>query len=277
MPGDPACAGVHNGALRTPIWGIKMTGALMDTTRQACRLSLLAAVSATAFCHPALATPFIDVRSFWSARLLGWGSSLDGTISSEIPPTGIVITCDGYADIGCDNSLDVSHSVTHSLTEGYSSSASLVITNAGDTSPSGYLVFDANWSAFNPGGPEVGLSIDNAQQSASYSSTSSDSNDNLGYDFHSCSLPVLASQLGFGGPGAGFYFSTLSCGVVAPDADEAYIFVDLASLAPGDSVEYDNTLSISDSFNIPTPEPSGLAILGSAMFALAAFRRRPTG
>lgn len=276
MPGDPACAGVHNGALRTPIWGIKMTGALMDTTRQACRLSLLAAVSATAFCHPALATPFIDVRSFWSARLLGWGSSLDGTISSEIPPTGIVITCDGYADIGCDNSLDVSHSVTHSLTEGYSSSASLVITNAGDTSPSGYLVFDANWSAFNPGGPEVGLSIDNAQQSASYSSEVDGPYNTGGFgesDFHSCSLPAPAS----GYDGGDFYFSTLSCGVVAPDADEAYIFVDLASLAPGDSVEDHNTLSISDSFNIPTPEPSGLAILGSAMFALAAFRRRPTG
>ena len=248
-----------------------MTGALMDTTRQACRLSLLAAVSATAFCHTALATPFIDVRSFWSAGLLGWDSSFDGIITSAIP-TGIVITCDGYANNECENDLSVSHSVTHSLTEGYASTASLVVTNAGDTSLSGDLVFDVSWSAFNPGGPGVGLSIDNAQQSASYSSTSSDSNDNLGYDFHSCSLPVLASQLGFGGPGAGFYYTTLSCGVSAPDADEEYLFVDLSSLAPGDGAEYDNTLSISDSFNIPTPEPSGLAILGSAMFALAAFR-----
>jgi hypothetical protein len=242
----------------------KMTSALMDTTRQACRLSLLAAVSATAVCHTASATPFIDVSAFWAATLEG----------DEVP-TGIVITCDGNASNDCSNSLDVSHSVTHSLTETFSSSASLVITNAGDTSSSGELIFDVGWSAFNPGGPDIGLSIDNARQSASFSSESVGSSSGIGGDFHACSLPVPASQLGF--DGSGYNFTTLSCGVLAPDSDEAEFFVDLASLAPGDSVELDNTLSISDSFNIPTPEPSGLAILGSAIFALAVSRRRPTG
>jgi hypothetical protein len=235
----------------------------MDKTRQACRLSLLAAVSATAVCHAALATPFIDVSAFWSAVLEG-----------DAVPTGIVITCDGIASNECSNSLEVSHSVTSSLTESFSSSASLVITNTGDTSPSGELIFDVGWSAFNPGGPDIGLSIDNARQSASFSSESDGSSPGIGGDFHACSLPVPASQLGF--DGSGYNFTTLSCGVMAPDSDEAQFFVDLASLAPGDSVELDNTLTISDSFTIPTPEPSGLAVLGSAMFALAVSRRRPT-
>jgi hypothetical protein len=198
----------------------------------------------------------------------------DGTMAGDIP-AGIVITCDGYASDGCSNSLEVSHTVTHSLTEGYSSSASLVITNTGDTSSSGDLIFGVGWSAFNPGGPEVGLSIDNAQQSASFSSESDGTSDGIGGDYHACSLPVPASQVG--PDGSNYNFTTLSCGVLAPDSDEAEFFVDLASLAPGDSVELDNTLSISDSFNIPTPEPSGLAILGSAIFALAMSRRRPTG
>jgi hypothetical protein len=188
-----------------------MTVALRDTIRQACCHSLLAAVAATAVCHSALATPFIDVRASWSANLVGALLS-DGTISSEIP-TGIVIACDGYASNGCGNSLGVSHSVTHSLTESYSSSVSLVITNAGDTSPSGELVFDVGWSAFNPGGQEVGLSIDNTQQSASYSSEVDGPPFGIGEDFHSCSLPVPASQLGFGGPGAGYNFGS-SAGTV---------------------------------------------------------------
>jgi hypothetical protein len=239
-----------------------MTSALMDTTRQACRLSLLAAVSATAVCHTALATPFIDVSAFWAADLEG-----------DQVPTGIVITCDGNASNDCSNNLDVSHSVTRSLTETFSSSASLVITNTGDTSSSGELIFDVGWSAFNPGGPDIGLSIDNAGQSASFSSESTGSSPGIGVDSHACSLP--ASLLG--PDGSGYNFTTLSCGVLAPDSDEAEFFVDLASLAPGDSVELDNTLTISDSFNIPTPEPSGLAILGSAIFALAVSRRRPTG
>ena len=269
MPGAPASARVPNVAMRTLIGELKMTGTLMNTTRQACRLSLLAAVSATAFCHTALATPFIDVRASWSAYLEGIMAS-DGTMAGDIP-SGIVITCDGYASDGCSNSLEVSHTVTHSLTEGYSSSASLVITNTGDTSSSGDLIFGVGWSAFNPGGPEVGLSIDNAQQSASFSSESDGTSNGIGGDYHACSLPVPASQVYYGG------FTTLSCGVQSPDSDSAMLFVDLSSLAPGDSVEFDNTLSISDSFNIPTPEPSGLAILGFAMFALAAARRRPTG
>ena len=232
----------------------------MDTTRQVCRLSLLAAVSATAVCHSASATSFIDVSAFWAATLEG----------DEVP-TGIVITCDGNASNDCSNSLDVSHSVTRSLTETFSSSASLVITNTGDTSSSGDLIFGVGWSAFNPGGPDIGLSIDNARQSASFSSESVGSSPEIGEDSHACSLPVPASQVYYGG------FTTLSCGVQSPDSDSAMLFVDLSSLAPGDSVEFDNTLSISDSFNIPTPEPSGLAILGFAMFALAAARRRPTG
>jgi hypothetical protein len=239
-----------------------MTSALMDTTRQACRLSLLAAVSATAVCHTALATPFIDVSAFWAADLEG-----------DQVPTGIVITCDGNASNDCSNNLDVSHSVTRSLTETFSSSASLVITNTGDTSSSGELIFDVGWSAFNPGGPDIGLSIDNARQSASFSSESTGSSPGIGVDSHACSLP--ASLLG--PDGSNYNFTTLSCGVMGPDSDEAEFFVDLASLGPGDSVELDNTLSISDSFNIPTPEPSGLAILGSAMVALAVSRRRPTG
>ena len=241
-----------------------MTSALMDTTRQVCRLSLLAAVSATAVCHSASATSFIDVSAFWAATLEG----------DEVP-TGIVITCDGNASNDCSNSLDVSHSVTRSLTETFSSSASLVITNTGDTSSSGELIFDVGWSAFNPGGPDIGLSIDNARQSASFSSESVGSSPEIGEDSHACSLPVPASQVG--PDGSNYNFTTLSCGVLGPDSDEAEFFVDLASLGPGDSVELDNTLTISDSFNIPTPEPSGLAILGSAMVALAVSRRRPTG
>lgn len=196
------------------------------------------------------------MHSFRLANFVGFFAS-DGTGSNSIP-TGVAIACDA----GCGHSLSVSHTVTHSLIESYSSSASLVITNVGNISLSGSLWFEVSWTAFNIGG--AGISIDNARQSASFTSSSDTSGTppGIGDDFHSCSVPE---------PG---FPTDLSCSVDGADASEADLLVDLSSLAPGDSVEFDNTLTISDSFSIPTPEPSGLAILGAAIFAIALSRRR---
>lgn len=225
-------------------------------------LSLIAAIAATAVCHSANATSFIDVSSFWAQTTVG-----------DIP-AGVAITCDGdaypiwYGSAGCSGDMSVGHNFTSNVTETNSSSGSLLLTNIGGTPLSGDLLFDAGFSAFNPGGPEVGLGIDNAGKSASYSSILT----GLGYvlDEHACSLP--ASYLGYDYAG-GYNFSTLTCGVVAPDSSDVLLDVDLGSLAPGDTEEFTYSMSISDSFHLAL-EPSGLALLGSAMFALGVLRRR---
>lgn len=243
-------------------------------------LLVLVAITGAAASRPAAATPYIDVRSIWGAFFVPGLDLGTGTVNpSELPP-GLTITCGGDSAInanGCLASLSVNHTVTSNETSTASAFGTLTLKNTGTTPFTGSLIFPIDFSAFNPGGPEVGISIDNTSQSASFSSQvlggggtpASRIFSGEPSDQHSCSLP--ASQLGF--TGGGYNFSALQCGVQAPD--ESVAFVLLGPLSPGQSESLFGELSITDTFSVP--EPSVLGIMAPGLLALGLLCRRRRG
>lgn len=208
--------------------------------------SSLAAIPIIGVPAPASAKPYIDVSAFYDID------------TPEGLPSGFTETCGGS---GCDGELSVTHDFTTSIAETATLSGSATFTNTADTPYSGGFQIISEFSAFNgsSGGPEIGLSIDNASEAASFSSAVTGT---LALDTHSCSLPAEPSDRG--------YFSTLTCGVVAPDSSEQEY--DVSDLPAGGSLEFDWSIVITDSF-FGVPEPSGLAILGSGLLGLFALLR----
>jgi hypothetical protein len=231
-------------------------------------VALMAAVAS----QPAAATPYIDVNSNWSTLLVNQSGR------PESLPAGLSLTCTGTAVtmaspfIGCSDALTVNHAVTSNETSTVTHSGGILLTNTGTTPLSGVLRFQQNLSAFKPGGPMVGISIDYAGQSASYSSSVDSA------DFHSCSLP---QPLGVPPDGTFYSSNGLQCGVRSPDessngAGQSY------SLLPGQSQPVEGTsggfffvpdfLQISDAFFLP--EPSALAVVAPGLLALGLLYRR---
>jgi hypothetical protein len=220
-----------------------------------CLIGGFAAVVAMAASQPAAAA-FIDVRSNWSIFV-----NLGG------PPIPPGLTCNGEVDFSeCGGDfLTVNNFGSDSQ-----SSTSSTLTNTGPDP----VEFDLQFffSAFNPGGPEVGLSIDNTRQSASFSSLVSidfGGSPFLGYTVV-CSLPGIP---GTEGDGNSFLFSATECGVRSPDETDPNFRGFF--LLPGESVVFDGTLAISSTFaDAPAPEPSVLGLLTPALLALGLLRRR---
>jgi hypothetical protein len=214
------------------------------------------AVVAAAVSRPATATPFIDVTAIWEVDAsVGWYGPI---------PSDVSVTCGGDASGSgdCSDSLSVIRSVTHNETASVSRFGTVTLTNTG-TVPTGDFSVRVGWSAFNPGGPDVGLGIDNGQQSAFFESEVSISDNFLLFtgETHSCGVP--------GGPGD--LLSATTCGLSGPD--ESFVAWDISSLAPGESTTAFAPLSISDRFS-GIPEPTALSILGSGVVALGLLRRR---
>lgn len=212
-------------------------------------MPLLAGAPMLGVAQQASATPYIHVAAVYEIVTPGG------------LPAGIEESCGGD---GCDGWLSVIHDFTEDVTETASLSGSATFTNTAATPYSGGYPIYAYFSPFNPGGPEIGLSIDNASQAARFSSTVSGTIA-FAYGMQSCSVPAKP-----GGPG--FYFSAFTCGVGTPDLSDGDYFA-LPYLAPGGSVELDWSILITDSFSA-VPEPSGLAVLGSALLALGSLRSR---
>jgi hypothetical protein len=233
--------------------------------------SLLLALSLSAgLSAPVFATPFIDVRSFWEVVVGDTGTP----VSSDL-----MVTCGGTAggfsgggSSGCTDTLTVDRTVTTDETSSVSRSGSFTLTNTGTTF-SGVFPFDIYVTPFDFGGSfdTVGLSIDNTNQSAGlFSSVSvfstSPFTPGAGFDF-SCSLPgVPGSQ----GPGDSYIFSPTTCGQRSPDLGGIGSSI---SLAPGESVTFFGSLTITDTFS-GIPEPASLGLLLSSVTGLIVFRRR---
>jgi hypothetical protein len=219
---------------------------------------LMIIVFAVANSTPASSTPFINVRADWQV-------SLDRTLSPTIP-NGITLSCFGGATgiaNGCSDTRSLIANVPFSGNLSLLVVSGLLVTNTSEATIGGLLSFATTFSAFNPGGPNIGIDIDNATtQGASFSSSV------LGpgvKDSHSCSI-------GLAGYSAQGVFSPTTCGVASPDFSIGNFSIDLASIGPGQSEQIPYQIAISADFIIP--EPSSIALVMIGLLGIAALGRR---
>jgi hypothetical protein len=215
----------------------------------------------------AVATPFIDVRSFWSV-----GPVWDQTIPSEI-----ALSCYGDAVAtgdSCLGTLSLNQDITTTSHFALNAAGGLVITNLSDAQLDGELYFHSAFSAFNSGGPGIGIAIDDPlTQAASFSS--SFDGPFVG-DWHSCSVGFLGYS--------GNVFSPTACGVPSPDSSEYVHFVLLSSLGPYESLSLSFSLNLTADFvftdppqGVPEPASGLIVIAGLGLIAWRRYRRGSSG
>lgn len=223
-----------------------------------------ALLTTAAFATPALATPYIDIRS-------NFGVYEDPLYQV---PAGVAISCSGDATSignGCGGQISLSTTVTESGHLSASFDGALVITNTTDGMIDAPLAFHTYFSAFNPGGPGIGISIDDPlTEGAQF--RSSQSGKGIG-DSHSCSIGLYGAS--------GSIYSPTSCGVFSPDSSETSFSENLASLAPGASLEIPYLLQIDADFIVSAgdppngvPEPASALVVLSGLGGLWLRRRR---
>lgn len=215
---------------------------------------------------PASATPFVGVRATWDAAPSAW----------EPLPEGLTLSCRGDAQggaSGCGNTLSLAETVTASATYGVTSTGSVVLVNTSDHAINGFAVLSVWFSAFNPGGPAVGLRIDDpAAQWASFSSSVGGGGNGSVGDNHSCAV-------GYRGE-SGTVFSPTSCGVGSPDSSQAPVYAELIDFLPGAEAVFTFAMNITATFDLGEATPAGVPEPASALMALglgALLARRRSG
>jgi len=228
--------------------------------------NVLAAATALAvvFCtSSSFAAPFIDIRAGVSA-----------TAIPEWLPEGVSISCRGDSigmGDGCTSELTLIRSVTRPGTYEFTSTGSLVVTNTSDEVIDGFIGFDIMHSAYNPGGPATGISIDNnLAQAARFRSGVTGPGTG---DTHTCSVGFLGDS--------GYITSPTSCGVSAPDWSYTNAGADLVNFLPGAELVFTWVIEIAASFEfdnqarseVPAPGSLALALVGLGGLALRKRRR----
>jgi len=214
-------------------------------------------------CLPARAAPFVDVRATWSAAPHEWMGI----------PEGLSVSCWGDASgagDSCGHTISLGESVTESGTLSTSAMGGILLTNTSNAAINGFAVFTVWFSAFNPGGPSVGLGIDDpATEWAHF--TSAVNGDGFVSDSQSCSI-------GYRGE-SGSVFSPTTCGVNWPDSSAADAVVELVDFLPGAEAVLSWGLGITATFDLGedgpagVPEPAPLLLLTAGLAALALRRR----
>ena len=227
--------------------------------------NVLAAATALAvvFCtSSSYAAPFIDIRANVSA-----------TAIPELLPDGVSISCRGDSIAigdGCATELALIQTVTHAGIYEATSTGSLVMTNTSNEAIDGFIGFDIMQSAFNPGGPAIGIGIDNyLTQAARFRSsvTGPGAGDTL-----SCSVGLEGYS--------GYITSPTSCGVAAPDWSYTNAGADLVNFLPGAElvftwvIEIAATFELDDSARSEVPAPGSLALVLVGLGGLALRKRR---
>jgi hypothetical protein len=209
---------------------------------------------------PASATPFVDVRAHWDAF------EYRGYPLAE----GISISCRGDANVsdrGCSFTTGLHRSVTESGTYEVTSTGSVVLTNTSDRVINDFGAFEAWHSSFNPGGPHIGIGIDDPlTQWGTFESRVSGLATG---DSHSCAVGYLGES--------GTVFSPTTCGVGSPDSSLGHGEIDLTGFLPGEEILLTYMITISATFVLNeaarVPEP-GAALLLVGLAGLALSRRR---
>ncbi len=178
-------------------------------------LSCALGVVGLATAHQATATPYIHVLSKWSITFQGYEPT-PGTLPQPLP-VGIDLSCLGA---GCSDIRSLITDVTSSESLAVDSIGGVAITNnSGQPFSGGQVFFALQYGPFNPGGLEVGLSIDNPlTQSANFRSTINSSDSNPSLDVSS----TVSCGIGAGGY-FGQVFSPTTCGLSAPDESIAQL------------------------------------------------------
>lgn len=171
---------------------------------------------------------------------------------------------------GCAGALTLSQMLTTSGTYKLTSTGSLVVTNTSNEAISDFIGFDIVHSAFNPGGPEAGIGIDNMMtQAASF--RSSVTGPGAG-DTQSCSV-------GFQGY-SGYVISPTRCGVASPDSSYTNAGAELVNFLPGAEILFTYVIEIAATFELSgsapsgVPAPGGLALLLMGLGGMALRKRR---
>ncbi|HEY3910602.1 MAG TPA: hypothetical protein VGM07_12020 [Stellaceae bacterium] len=200
----------------------------------------------------AWATPYVDIRAYWFVTP-GSGTTI---------PSGVTLSCFGGATglaNGCTDSRSIDASVTGPEQLSADAMSGLTVTNTTDQSFAPTQPFRVEFSAFNPGGPMVGISIDDPPtEAASFASTVSGPQAS---DFHSCSVGFLGDS--------GHLFSPTTCGVDSPDSSEGMIYIDVP---PGQSEQLAYSIDMTADFAVP--EASSASILAIALLGFGEINRR---
>jgi hypothetical protein len=202
---------------------------------------------------PASATPFVDIRATWGAGPSLWSPLEDGL---SLSCRGDAVAIDG----GCSNTLFLRQPVTASGTYSATSTGHVVITNTSDHAISGGATLDVWFSAFNPGGPSIGIGIDDAATQSGYFSSSVALSTASVLDSHGCGI-------GTGGE-YGAVFSPTTCGVGAPDSSETVTGASFIDLLPGAEFIFTFALDITATFDLGEDEPAGVPEPASVLLAL---------
>jgi hypothetical protein len=116
--------------------------------------------------EPAAATAWAGAYSFWNVSS-SYYYDYTADVLAEGLPVGFVVTCSGNATAnpdsqGCNDYADlyVQNSSGSNVIQSLHREGDLHITNTTDRTFIGYIVFTSDFSAFNPGGYNVGASID---------------------------------------------------------------------------------------------------------------------
>ena len=226
---------------------------------------VLAATTAVAFVFctsSSSAAPFIDIRASVSAVPI-----------LALLPDGVTISCRGDSvatGSGCTNERALMREVTEPGTYQLTSTGSLVVTNTSDEAIVGFIGLDIVHSAFNPGGPETGIGIDNfLTQAAQF--RSSVTGPGAG-DTRSCAV-------GFQGYN-GYITSPTGCGVASPDSSFTNTGAELVNFLPGAELVFTWVIEIAATFEFGggapanVPEPGSLALVLMGLGGLALRKRR---
>ncbi len=209
---------------------------------------------------------------------LSWGPGVVTT--KTIAATGNAsgsgdVSCDaGGSEIGCAASASAEATANGTATVKIKTVGTLYIENTSSTDLS-YVVIDGSFSAFNPGGPSAGASVDDtATEYASFNSSVSDPSSMIS-DTHGCNTNfTVVDSSGYAGPTNGGLGAV--CGVAGPDASD--FETSIALIPAGATVAVDElTLEIDLTASAGTPptvpEPLSVPLLTMAIGTLAAVRR----